>query len=884
MKKDMNQKKKSSNFHSMNDYLQNFKKKSVNEDLDQKTINTFNTLNTLDEEITQKDYNTPFHYKSEMRNKLNEKLKLINPITDNYVNEVMKSDLKILSKENAELKFCLNKLNKKFEIELKDLKLKNINKSKELDKAKEIIKKNTSLIELLGEKIKNYEKIFKEIESKNKQKTNIDKEIKDKLLNVKKENEELKNEINERDEIIKSFKDEIDSKKEIFDEIDKMKLDMEAYLKTMDKLYKEIEKKDKEINELKNNIDLMDKKHQQEIENIKKNKNINNNINNPSSNDELINEITQSKEKQIQLTKELIDIQKNYNVAKNNNIKMQTLAKEASEIIKKSIVARDKMKDEYDKAIKDLIDKYEKDIQIMKLIIVEQNEKFEKQLDDLKKGKKIDDVKDIINDKDVNNDNDKDKDKEKQKEYLEKLKKDNTMLIEQNLELKNMNEMLLSKMKDLPNINNKFNELFETVKLLKEENDLLKQSMKNSKIFNYLNKEHDEEEKEDENENSNDNNNENKEHINKGKDNINNKENNNKDNDNKDNDNKDNDNKDNDNKENDDENQKLSIEELQMLETILKDVENNKGGDLETNQKKLDFLEKILKKIENKNDDDNKDEDKDGDNKDEDNKDEDNNEEGEENEEEEKNNEKLNLQKQLLLLEMLKNLGENDIDEKEEKKGDNSIDKNDDNNELPIKTNNINNSKNDELLKDKINNINNPTKVYNKKIFKVSPKITKNSLVDKNKDNNENDNNEKIKTEEDNEEEEEDEDEENVPNQINENFNLYKPTKEGMLSFSLSKKNYSTTVPNKFDEFLKVFDPETSVQYNTLEGLFIIPSNKCNQLYYYSSKKNIINELFSLNENHSGGCLFLDNISKNIIALGGSESKAVEKFSLKQES
>ena len=78
--------------------------------------------------------------------------------------------------------------------------------------------------------------------------------------------------------------------------------------------------------------------------------------------------------------------------------------------------------------------------------------------------------------------------------------------------------------------------------------------------------------------------------------------------------------------------------------------------------------------------------------------------------------------------------------------------------------------------------------------------------------------------------------------------------------------------------FLKVFDPDTSVQYNTLEGLFIIPSNKCNQLFYYSSKKNTMNDLFLLNENHSGGCLFLDNISKNIIALGGYESKAVEKF------
>ena len=100
-----------------------------------------------------------------------------------------------------------------------------------------------------------------------------------------------------------------------------------------------------------------------------------------------------------------------------------------------------------------------------------------------------------------------------------------------------------------------------------------------------------------------------------------------------------------------------------------------------------------------------------------------------------------------------------------------------------------------------------------------------------------------------------------------------------MLSFNLSKKIYSTITPKNYDEFLQVFDPETSVQYNTLEGLFIIPSNKSTQLFYYSSLKNTISDLFNLSSNHSGGCLFLDNSSKNIIAMGGQNSKKVEKFS-----
>ena len=858
MEKDSLQKNFPSKYYSVNEFMKDLKKPSIKEDLDYKAINTFKSINSSEVDSSKKKNQIPLNYKSEMRFQLNEKLKLLNQPQGGYVNEVMKSELKILSKENAELKFCLNNLNKKFEKEIKDLKLQNSNKSKEIQSTKEIIKKNTDLIELLGGKIMNYEKIFKDIESKNQKKTVIDKNIQKKLLQAQKENIELKKDISERDEIIKSFKDEIDSKKEIFEEISKMKNEMEAYLKTMDKLYLEIENKDKEITELKNNMESMEKKHKQDIENILNNKNIN--LNDfqidPANNDELLNELSQSKEKQIQLTKDLIDVQKKYEEAKNYNMKMQKITKEASDMIKKSIDARDKMKGEYDKAIKDLVQKYEKQIQFMKLVIVEQNEKFEKQLEDLKSDKKKDKDKDKINEnKDINdnnidsknNKNDKEKDKgddeEAKNKYLEKLKKDNTILIEQNTELKNMNEMLLSKMEDLPNLNNKFNELFDMLTSLKEENDLLKKGMKDKGMLKMLGMEQEEKEKE------------NKE---KDKEEMNNKESDENDKEN----------------ENEEELPKLSLEELEMLETLIKDVENNNGGDKEENQKKLELLEMLLKKLENKNGEEEKEEEED-------------NKEGEDNHNEKENegnedDKDVDMKRQFLLNELLKNLGDgmdvNDDNEKIKKEEN----KQDINRNLPLK---IPNKVKEEINKDKKNDINIPNKIYNKKLLKISPKIkiaskAKTKNKDK-KDDNENDKNkEKIKTEGDNEEEEnEEEEEDNIPNQINENFNLFKPTKDGILSFSLSKKNYSTLVPNKFDEFLKVFDPDTSVQYNTLEGLFIIPSNKCNQLYYYSSKKNTIAELFLLKENHSGGCLFLDNISKNIIALGGYESKAVEKFS-----
>ena len=794
----------------MEEFFEDLTKFSNNKDSEEPNyINRSNrNNNNIYNEVEFRNRNKQNFYRTKIRNKFNEKMKLIEQTpNDSYVNEVMKSDLANLSKENKELKFCLDSLNKKFETEIKDLKLKNLNKNKEIQSTKQILKQNLTQIKLLESKLFSYEKILKETQIAKGQKNNINENIEEKVLIALKEKEDLQKEIDARDEIIKSFKEEVDSKKELFEDIDKMKNDMESYLETMEKLYKEIEKKDEVIVNLKKNMELMTSKHEQEIEKISKNKIKDLEY---SSNDEILNEIAKSKDAQIKLTKELIEIQKNYNTVKNANVKLQNLTIEAKDMVKKSIESKNNIKQEYNKAIEELVEKYEKQIQLMKVVIVEQNEKYEKQLEEIKNGKNKnnnnEDHAEIIDDLDINEKN----------KYLEKLKKENIELIQQNLELKNSNDKLFQKMNQLPELNNKFDEMFEKVKLLKEENNLLKNSLKDSKYLQMINQEHEEEEKEE------------KENLNKD---------NHEDNENE--------------NENNVDNKKLSLEELLLLESLLKDMEDNNGGEgqpkKEMDINKLLLLENILKKIENK----------DG----EDDKEKENKKEVEENEEEEKNDEELNLKKQLLLEEMLKSLGEVGLNEN------NEDDKSEENN----KENNLN--------KRDLNNIDNnkPTKIYNKKLLKTSPKIIKSSINKKNTEKSKNDN-EEIGNNEKEEENEEEDEEENAPNQINENFNLYKPTKEGMLAFNLANKIYSTTIPNNFEEFSAIFDPETSVQYNTLEGLFIIPSNKSNKLYYYSSKKNIINDLFSLKENHSGGCLFLDNSSKYIIALGGYESKAVEKF------
>ena len=199
-----------------------------------------------------------------------------------------------------------------------------------------------------------------------------------------------------------------------------------------------------------------------------------------------------------------------------------------------------------------------------------------------------------------------------------------------------------------------------------------------------------------------------------------------------------------------------------------------------------------------------------------------------------------------------------------------------------------------EIVFDKNNNTNNPEslknndsnknfKIYNKKKLprQTSPKLSKDNIeINNNKSGN--------NLQNDSDEQKEEEIDTNLSGNnklqesndlINPNFNLYKPIKEGLLTFNLSKKNYYTIMPEKYDEFWESFDPETSIQYNTLEGLFLVNSKQNNQLYYYSSKKNTFSALFQFTEDHSYGCLFLDNLSKNIIAIGGKNSKLVEKFS-----
>ena len=109
------------------------------------------------------------------KNRIEQKSKLVkvNSINNEInPNESMKQEMTKLRKENAELKFCLNNINKKFENELKEIRTNNELKEKELKETKEILKKNAALIELLGEKITNYEKIIETTKEQQNLKSN----------------------------------------------------------------------------------------------------------------------------------------------------------------------------------------------------------------------------------------------------------------------------------------------------------------------------------------------------------------------------------------------------------------------------------------------------------------------------------------------------------------------------------------------------------------------------------------------------------------------------------------------------------------------------------------------------------------------------------------
>ena len=580
-------------------------------------------------------------------------------------NDNIKYQMTKMRKENAELKFGINNLNLKIEKELKQLKYFNKVKDKELNECKNNLQNNTKLIKLLGQKIAKYEKNFN---SDNKNIQNIGGGEEQYLLLTEK-NKKLKEELSLKKNMIESIQEEMNTKNEIIIELESMQKEKENCLHTIDSLNQELQARNILIEQMKNDIQTLGKSVKKEG---------GKNSTNVEKDEKLLNELKKFKEEENKLNLELTETQKKFYILQENNIKMNKIATETNNMIKTTMSARDKLKNEYESAIKELIEKYEKQIKFMQMVLDKQNEEFEEKMKNLqsenleilpKDGKNMEEVMKLI--------------------------QQNKDLLKQNEKLKNLNETMLLKMKDLPTLEQKYEDLFDTIKLLQEENKLLKEARDYSSI-------------------------------------------------------------------------------IELSQNKLKNMENDENGGKKVLDKKNQLLD------------------------------------DEESEEEE-----------------------------EEKKSDNI----------------------------KMTQIKQKEIIYNKKPI-PNPKLSS-TKCDKNSVNN------SVKEEE-KEQNEEDNGEQNLDISTNINFNIYKPIKEGLLSFNLGKKNFETIVPEDYEKFLEGFDPENSIQYNTLEGLFFI---KNNLLLYYSRKKNKISELINFKEDHSYGCLVFDNFSKNMIALGGKNTKTVEKFS-----
>lgn len=114
------------------------------------------------------------------------------------------------------------------------------------------------------------------------------------------------------------------------------------------------------------------------------------------------------------------------------------------------------------------------------------------------------------------------------------------------------------------------------------------------------------------------------------------------------------------------------------------------------------------------------------------------------------------------------------------------------------------------------------------------------------------------------------------------NLALYAILPDKLVSYNFSKGQMITFKPEKYDEFIADYIEDGSITYNSLSSLLVLTSKNFNELYYYTNSDNTFTKLFTFKENHKNGCIFIDNTSNNMYALGGEYTNKVEKFSLEQ--
>ena len=125
---------------------------------------------------------------------------------------------------------------------------------------------------------------------------------------------------------------------------------------------------------------------------------------------------------------------------------------------------------------------------------------------------------------------------------------------------------------------------------------------------------------------------------------------------------------------------------------------------------------------------------------------------------------------------------------------------------------------------------------------------------------------------------------------VDKDSSIYTITDNGKLfTYNIIQKKFTTKNTNTiegWDKFIDIYlsNYEGSLLLNTLDGLYILTGDNFADLYYYSQKNNSITKIISFNNGHKYGGLIITPDKKNIIVLGGCDTKEVEMLNLENNS
>ena len=93
------------------------------------------------------------------------------------------------------------------------------------------------------------------------------------------------------------------------------------------------------------------------------------------------------------------------------------------------------------------------------------------------------------------------------------------------------------------------------------------------------------------------------------------------------------------------------------------------------------------------------------------------------------------------------------------------------------------------------------------------------------------------------------------------------------------KKIFELKTDEKSDTFIKDYQYEGTILYNTLEGVYILTGEKTDTLYYFDSHKNIITKICKFNNSHDNGSIMIDTNENILYVFGGKKIRSCEYYS-----